>query len=94
MLQFLHGEKAVDENGGSGVEGAEAFHQRRVGIVEENVERMGREVAEVVAAEFFQGADEVFGVAGDFGGVGIGFVFVASAPDGAEHAEQATERLE
>ena len=46
--------------------------------MEENVEGVGREVGEIVFAEFFQGLGEIIRCAGDLGGVGIGLVFVVT----------------
>ena len=47
-----------------------------MGVFEENFERVGREVGEVVDGEFFQCGNEVSGLFRGFGGEGVGFVFV------------------
>ena len=51
-----------------------------MGVIESAVERMGREVAQILFVELAQGADQRARFVHDFGGEGIGLVFVTPRP--------------
>ena len=69
------------------VDGAVALGQGGVAVAEPHDEGMGREVAQAVAGEFLEAADEGFAVA-VFGGIGVGAVFGTSRNGVAGGVEQ------
>ena len=68
-------------------DGADALCQGGVAVTEPHDERVGREVAQAVAGEFLEAADEGFAVA-VLGGIGVGAVFGTSRDGVAGGVEQ------
>ena len=69
------------------VDGADALGQGGVAVAEPYDKRVGREVAQAVAGEFLEAADEGLAVA-VFGGIGIGAVFCSARDSVAGRVEQ------
>ena len=69
--------------GSAAVEGFQSLQDRGVGMVEEDLERMGGEIGEVVAGELFESHREVLGGSLHRFGVVVGFELVFAG----EHAE-------
>ena len=70
-----------------GVDGADALRQSGVAVAEPHDEGMGREVAQAVARQFLQSADEGFAVA-VFGCIGVSAVFCSARDSVAGGVEQ------
>lgn len=63
-----------------------------MGVLEEDFERVGGEVGEVVDREFFEGVDHRGRFFGCFGGKGVGFKFMFAREDAVADAEDQIDR--